>query len=167
WIDSRHASEPEAPTTIIHRAFTYGTAGPFARRGLAPTDPGSFTFPAVGSVTGGAADTAAAKGPLANIGAWLSRQHPFHASNWELVAARHSATGHALGVLGPQVGYYVPEVLLEEDLHGPGIDARGAAFPGVNQYVELGHGRDYAWSATTATSDHIATFAEVLCHDAF
>ena len=67
--------------------------------------------------------------------------------------------------MGPQVGYYVPQILMEEDLHGPGIDARGAAFPGVNLYVELGHGRDYAWSATTATSDNVDTFAEVLCQD--
>ena len=56
---------------------------------------------------------------------------------------------------------------MEEDLHGPGIDARGAAFPGVNLYVELGHGRDYAWSATTANSDNIDTFAEQLCQDDF
>ena len=69
--------------------------------------------------------------------------------------------------MGPQVGYYTPEILMEEDLHGPGIDARGAAFPGVNLYVELGHGRDYAWSATTATSDNVDTFAEVLCQDEF
>ena len=69
--------------------------------------------------------------------------------------------------MGPQVGYYVPQILMEEDLHGPGIDARGAAFPGVNLYVELGHGRDYAWSATTANSDNIDTFAESLCQDDF
>ena len=69
-------------------------------------------------------------------------------------------------VLGPQVGYYIPQILMEEDLHGPGIDARGAAFAGVNLFVELGHGRDYAWSATTATSDNVDTFAEVLCKDA-
>ncbi len=80
---------------------------------------------------------------------------------------RNSTTGHSLGVLGPQVGYYVPEILMEEDLHGPGFDARGATFPGVNLYVQLGHGRDYAWSATTATSDNVDTFAEVLCQDDF
>jgi acyl-homoserine lactone acylase PvdQ len=56
---------------------------------------------------------------------------------------------------------------MEEDIHGPGIDARGATFPGVNLYVELGHGRDYAWSATTAGSDNIDTFAEKLCQDDF
>jgi hypothetical protein len=32
--------------------------------------------------------------------------------------------------------------------------------------VELGHGEDYAWSATTATSDNVDTFAEVLCNPA-
>ena len=69
--------------------------------------------------------------------------------------------------MGPQVGYYNPQILIEEDLHGPGIDARGAAFPGVNLYVELGHGRDYAWSATTSTADNVDTFAEVLCQDEF
>jgi hypothetical protein len=69
--------------------------------------------------------------------------------------------------MGPQVGYFVPQILMEEDLHGPGIDARGAAFPGVNLYVELGHGRDFAWSATTANSDNIDTFAEQLCQDDF
>jgi acyl-homoserine lactone acylase PvdQ len=105
-----------------------------------------------------------------SIGSQLMRQAlagPPHASNWELVNAKSSTNGHSIAVLGPQVGYFTPEVLMEEDLHGPGIDARGAAFPGVNLYVELGHGRDYAWSATTATSDNVDTFAEVLCEDGF
>jgi acyl-homoserine lactone acylase PvdQ len=90
-----------------------------------------------------------------------------HMSNSLLVRAKDSANGHPVAVMGPQVGYYVPQILMEEDLHGPGIDARGATFPGVNLYVQLGHGRDYAWSATTATSDNTDTFAEKLCQDDF
>ena len=169
WRDFREANDPEAPTTILHHRFPYETTNPFSKRGLALPDPRSVSFPLVGSPSaGGAADTSGA-GPLANFGAKLKQAlaGPTHASNWELVAARHSATGHPLAVMGPQVGYYVPQILMEEDLHGPGIDARGASFPGVNQYVELGHGRDYAWSATTSTSDNIDTFAEVLCGDAY
>ena len=50
-------------------------------------------------------------------------------------------------------------------LHGPGIDARGASFPGVSMYVQLGRGRDYTFSATSAGSDNVDTFAEVLCDD--
>jgi acyl-homoserine lactone acylase PvdQ len=170
WSDFREANDPEAPTTIKGTAFPYETGSAFSSRGLAIPDRGSVTFPAPGVLSGGAASSRrAASGPLADMGAQLehSLRGPVHASNWELVAARHSDTGHPLAVMGPQVGYYVPEILMEEDLHGPGIDARGAAFPGVNMYVELGHGRDYAWSATTATADNTDTFAEVLCRDAY
>jgi acyl-homoserine lactone acylase PvdQ len=46
---------------------------------------------------------------------------------------------------------------------GPAIDARGVAFPGTNVVVQLGHGRDYAWSATSAGQDIIDTFAVPLC----
>ena len=49
------------------------------------------------------------------------------------------------------------------DLHGPDIDAQGAAFPGVSPYVLLGRGQDFAWSATSAGQDIIDTFAEKLC----
>jgi acyl-homoserine lactone acylase PvdQ len=170
WGDFREANDPEAPTTIKAKAFPYETENAFAKRGLALPDPGSVTFPPVGVVSGQAASAhRAASGPLADVGAQLREalDGPAHASNWELVSGRYSETGHPLAVMGPQVGYYVPEILMEEDLHGPGIDARGAAFPGVNMYVELGHGRDYAWSATTSTSDNTDTFAEVLCGDAY
>ena len=57
----------------------------------------------------------------------------------------------------------MPQILVEEDLHGPDIDASGAAFPGVNPYVLLGRGQDFAWSATSAGQDIIDTFAEKLC----
>ena len=79
-------------------------------------------------------------------------------------AARTRASGHPLAVMGPQVSYFAPQILMEEDIHGPGIDADGAAFPGVNLYVELGHGTDYAWSATSAGQNIIDTFAVPLCN---
>ena len=56
-------------------------------------------------------------------------------------------------MFGPQIAYFAPQILMEQDMHAPGgpegpaIDARGVAFPGTNLYVQLGHGRDYAWSA--------------------
>jgi acyl-homoserine lactone acylase PvdQ len=167
WSDFRAKSDPEAPTTIAKR-FPYETGSPFSKRGLALPDRGSVTFTPVAPPLGGAETSAARIPDDGSIGSQLMRQlraGPPHASNWELVSAKHSTTGHPIAVMGPQVGYYVPEILMEEDLHGPGIDARGAAFPGVNLYVQLGHGRDYAWSATTATSDNVDTFAEVLCQD--
>jgi acyl-homoserine lactone acylase PvdQ len=178
WSDFREANDPEAPTTVLGKRFPYETGSPFSSRGLALPDRGSLTFPSPGHVSGGASDQSApsATGPWANLGAELLKLlsgGPVHSSNWELVSAKNSTNGHPLAVMGPQVGYYVPEILMEEDLHapaskaGPALAARGASFPGVNLYVELGHGEDYAWSATTSTSDNVDTFAEVLCRDAY
>jgi acyl-homoserine lactone acylase PvdQ len=166
WREFRAKNDPEAPTTVLRRRFPYQTANSFSRRGLALPDPGSVV-PA--TVVPPVEDRQSGSGPLANIGAELLRtmREGFHASNWELVSARESRTGHPIGVLGPQVGYYLPQILMEIDLHGPTVDARGATFPGVGLFVLLGHGRDYAWSATTATSDNTDTFAEVLCRDDF
>ncbi len=188
WSDFREANDPEAPTTVS-KPFPYETDSAFARRGLALPDPGSVRFISPGKTNPDTAEapretaqsSTASSGilgytdtpdPIAipndgSLGSALLEdlygQEPL-ASNWELVSARHSVTGHAIAVMGPQVGYYFPQILMEEDLHGPGIDARGAAFPGLNLFVELGHGTDYAWSATTATSDNVDTFAEVLCN---
>ena len=67
-------------------------------------------------------------------------------SNALLIAGSESATGKPIAVMGPQVGYYSPQILMEMDLHGPGIDARGATFPGISLYILLGRGPDYAWS---------------------
>ncbi len=162
WADFRSKNDPEAPTTVSKR-FPYETRGAFAKRGLALPDPGSVRFTQTASVS-----TAPGRS-TATVGQRLQAaiEAAGHASNWELVSARESASGHPIAVMGPQVGYFVPQILQEVDLHGPGIDARGAAFPGVSLYVQLGHGRDYAWSATTATSDNVDTFAEVLCKDKF
>jgi len=162
WEGFRSKNDPEAPTTIA-RKFPYERRSAFAKRGLALPDRGTVKEASTVASASGAAGGGEGFGPrlreMIEAGG--------HASNWELVSARESASGHAIGVLGPQVGYYVPQILMEEDLHGPGIDARGASFAGINLYVELGHGRDYAWSATTATSDNVDTIAEVLCGDQF
>jgi acyl-homoserine lactone acylase PvdQ len=164
WEGFRSKNDPEAPTTIS-KPYPYETRSAFAKRGLALPEPKSIYEP---PIAGGSSASAGAAG-LNTVGGRLTRglEEAGHASNWELVSAKHSADGHPIAVMGPQVGYYVPQILMEEDLHGPGIDARGASFPGINLYVELGHGRDYAWSATTATSDNTDTFAEVLCKDKF
>ena len=161
WLGFREKNDPEAPTTISRR-FPYETQGAFSKRGLALPNPGSVHAVPTATASGGG-------GGDSGFGNLIQRtlREGAHASNWELVSAKHSATGHPLAVMGPQVGYFVPQILMEEDLHGPGIDARGAAFAGVNLVVELGHGRDYAWSATSAGSDNIDTFAEVLCKDRF
>jgi acyl-homoserine lactone acylase PvdQ len=182
WKGFREHNDPEAPTTVS-KSFPYETGSPFSKTGLAMPDPGSVSFVQDGSSSSqpasasqaGSASVTDTPDPLpipndGSVGSQLLRgalSGPALMSNWELVNAKRSTNKHSIAVMGPQVGYFNPQILMEEDLHGPGIDARGAAFPGVNLYVELGHGRDYAWSATTATADNVDTFAEVLCQDEF
>ncbi|WP_188110504.1 penicillin acylase family protein [Aeromicrobium ginsengisoli] len=85
-------------------------------------------------------------------------------SNALLVGATKTKTGHPLAVFGPQTGYYNPQLLSEQVLMGPGVFARGVSFAGTNLVVELGHGLDYAWSATSSGSDNIDTVMEKLCN---
>jgi acyl-homoserine lactone acylase PvdQ len=160
WRDFREQNDPETPVTV-HRRFPYESANPFSKRGLAMPDPGSVHTTPAGPPL--------AKSAGSGIGAALQQGLRADAPDSNVLLARpsESSTSHAIAVMGPQVDYYVPEILMEEDLHGPGIEARGASFPGVNQYVQLGHGRDFSWSATSAETDNVDTFAEVLCHDAY
>jgi acyl-homoserine lactone acylase PvdQ len=162
FLDFRDPDDPEAPTTIhTGQRFPYRT---IPRRDTA----GSVALPDAGSVananvvTAGQSSTSASPSAAARSRALIALPHTD--SNALLVSARKSADGHPLAVFGPQVAYFAPEILMEEDIHGPGVDARGAAFPGVNLYVELGHGRDYAWSATSAGQDIVDTFAVPLCN---
>jgi acyl-homoserine lactone acylase PvdQ len=86
-------------------------------------------------------------------------------SNALLVGAKRSANGHPLFVAGPQVGQFYPQILMELDLHGGGLDARGATFPGISFYVLLGRAKDFVWSLTSSTSDLIDDYVEELCGD--
>ena len=89
---------------------------------------------------------------------------PHLESNAVLVDAQRSGTGQALAVMGPQVGYYTPEVFLEYELHAPGIDVSGVSFPGASPYPLIGHGTDFAWTGTSAFSANEDVFAERLCN---
>ncbi len=65
--------------------------------------------------------------------------------------------------MGPQLGYYYPEIVQQIHLSGPGIEAQGAAVPGLSMYLLIGRTENYAWSLTSAGLDVRDVFAEVLC----
>ncbi len=167
WEDFRSQNDPEAPTTVHGRRFPYETT-PKHPKGVAMPDPGTVR-PAnvVASKTGTTAAADGGKMPEEDLLAPL-REHTSD-SNALMVSARESKSGHPLAVFGPQVSYFMPQILMEEELHAPktksepAMDARGAAFPGTNLYVQLGHGRNYAWSATSASQDIVDTYAVKLC----
>ncbi|MFP3897755.1 MAG: penicillin acylase family protein [Dehalococcoidia bacterium] len=64
-----------------------------------------------------------------------------------------SATGNALLLGGPQMGYSVPQIVMEIGLHGDGINAVGMAFPSAGPFILIGVSEYGAWTSTTGASD--------------
>ncbi|MFE5188307.1 penicillin acylase family protein [Streptomyces sp. NPDC056628] len=163
WESFRQRNDPEAAVTVHGKSFPYATK---------PADPQGTALPDAGSVTDeqlvydrtGSAAGAAAGGASATAAAALGSARR-GMSNALVVSGEHTASGHPIAVFGPQTGYFAPQLLLLQEIQGPGISARGASFAGLSMYVELGRGQDYAWSATTSGQDIIDTYAVELCQD--
>jgi acyl-homoserine lactone acylase PvdQ len=145
WHDVMLADDPEAPTTL-EQTFNYPpvTGGPV--KGSTMVDPGSIES------VDPTPDTLAGAAPERK-----------QMSNWLLASQGRSATGNNLAVMGPQLGYFYPEIVQQIDLHGPGIKAQGAAVPGLAMYILIGRTQNYAWSLTSAGHDVRDVYAEKLC----
>ena len=157
WNDFLQTDDPEAPTTIEER-FEYGT----------------FTG---GDVTGSVVldeDTIVSFDPFAPVDGAVPIPVSYtvdaagdppdrQASNWLTVSPDASTNGTTLAVMGPQLGYFYPEIVMQMHLDGPGIKAQGAAVPGLAMYLLIGRTEDYAWSLTSANQDVRDVFVEVLC----
>jgi acyl-homoserine lactone acylase PvdQ len=146
WDDVMLADDPEAPTTIDKR-FNYPplTGGPVT--GSVVLDPGSIQ--SIDPRTSGAQAAAA---PART-----------RASNFQVTAPQRSATHNTLAVMGPQLGYFYPEIVEQMDLHGPGINSQGVGGPGFAMYTLIGRTQNYAWSLTSAGHDIRDVYAEQLC----
>jgi acyl-homoserine lactone acylase PvdQ len=141
--DLRSVNDPEAPTTTT-KAFPYDQEPTGPTPGSAVIDHGSIGASAVQAI---------------NV-AKASRRK---ASNFLLVGPNHTSNGHPLAVMGPQLGYFYPEIVMQGDLHGGGIDAQGVIAP-ISPYVFIGRGRDFAWSLTSAGNQNTMQFLEQLCN---
>jgi acyl-homoserine lactone acylase PvdQ len=141
--DLRQVNDPEAPTTIK-------TPFPYDQEPTGPT-PGALV------VEPGTQSPAAVKAAAALK---ASRRK---ASNFLVVGSGDTASGHPLAVMGPQLGYYYPEIVFQADIHAPGLDADGVVAP-ISPYVFIGRGRDFAWSLTSAGNENTQQFLEKLCN---
>jgi acyl-homoserine lactone acylase PvdQ len=176
--DLHFANDPEAPTTASG-AFPYmtelGPVDPAAHpdvdcASLRPIDEGEPSLDALlAAISGTAAVTASLPGtpPGARVvdAPWGSFVLDLGGgmSNALLIGGEHTESGKPIAVFGPQTGYFMPQLLVEKDVHGPGIHARGASFAGADLYIQLGRGRDYAWSATSSGADNVDQWVFKLC----
>lgn len=165
WESFRERNDPEAVLTVHDgQSFPYGTK-PADARGQALPDAGSVTQEPLVHDRTGSAGTATARSATATAAKTALGSARRGMSNALVVSGRYTASGHPIAVFGPQTGYFAPQLLMLQEIQGPGISARGASFAGLSMYVELGRGQDYSWSATTSGQDIIDTYAVELCQD--
>jgi penicillin amidase len=74
---------------------------------------------------------------------------------------RRRGPGPAYLFNGPQLGYSVPELFVEFELHSPVQDVRGVSAAGV-PVVGIGHNGHVAWGFTSGLSDEDDLYAEKL-----
>jgi acyl-homoserine lactone acylase PvdQ len=141
--DLREVNDPEAPVTTT-KPFPYDQVPSGPTPGAVVIDPGS--------------ESATVAHAMAIATASKRR-----ASNFLLVGPQRSADEHPLAVMGPQLGYFYPEIVMQADLHGGGIDAEGITTP-VSPYVFIGRGPNFAWSLTSAGSEDQQQFLVKLCN---
>ncbi|WP_082114633.1 penicillin acylase family protein [Lentzea aerocolonigenes] len=175
WQAFRAENDPEAVLTLHNgQSFPY-SASPASPQGVALPDSGSITpermiYDEVGG-TGAAVAVPAAEDVAKARGIFsdgvlpadlLNKKHGM--SNALAVSGAYTDSGNPIAVWGPQTGYFAPQLLMLQELNGPGVRSRGVSFAGVSMYVQLGRGVDYSWSATSSAQDMIDTYAVELCN---
>lgn len=139
WDDLFPLDDPGAPVTIPSQALT------------------------ALSTDGTSLDVAGNLGPVLEQAAelWAAQDEAFESlgiptkfgSNAVLISPELSATGNALELGGPQMGYSIPQIVYELGLHGAGINAVGMAMPLAGPWILIGVSQYGAWTSTTGASD--------------
>jgi acyl-homoserine lactone acylase PvdQ len=167
YFEDLHMAENPDALTVAKVPFPSDNPGPIQPGPNAVPDYQSIR-PRNALATGpGAAQAAALRAglpPWARSLEGLRKSLPPVESNAVMVAGSLSSTGRPLAAMGPQVGYYSPQIFSEYELHGGGIDSEGVVFPGASPFPLIGHGIDFAWSGTSANGDNEDTFVERLCN---
>jgi penicillin amidase len=81
-----------------------------------------------------------------------------------MFAVRYPKGRGAVLFNGPQLGFSVPELFVELELHGPALNIRGVTAAGV-PLVAIGHNADLAWGFTSGLSDEDDLYADSLSGD--
>jgi acyl-homoserine lactone acylase PvdQ len=166
FAEFKEQNDPSAPTTVVGKKFPYETFPAHINHKLTaiPDNPRK-------PLTGGPTDTTAScevtgneagANPQALADIAALQNSPSDMSNALVVDAKDTKAHHPIAVFGPQVAYYSPQILTQEEISTPDYHAEGASFPGTG-LIELGRGEDYAWSATSAGSDLIDQRLELIC----
>jgi acyl-homoserine lactone acylase PvdQ len=160
--DLREAEDPEALTVALRKHESDRPGNVKKGRNLIPDFGSIKKFNPQVSGPGAAQP--------ASTASWVERVNrvkagiPHEESNGVAVSPKLSKSGKPLWAAGPQVDYFSPQIFLEYELHGGGLDVSGVSFPGASPWPLIGHSIDFAWSGTSANGDNNDTFVERLCN---
>ncbi|MEA3406974.1 MAG: penicillin acylase family protein, partial [Chloroflexota bacterium] len=149
--DLRWLNDPEAPVSVpvSHEVEALAALGrPLDR----PTLPGvEAVARAVDAQRKAARDVWEKYGIPTKLGSYA----------WAVGPSR-SASGHAMLLGGPQMGWDAPDIVHEVQLTGgQGFDVIGVAFAGTPM-VSIGHNRSVAWTVTSGMGDNVDIYVESL-----
>lgn len=83
-------------------------------------------------------------------------------NNWAVAGSR-TRNGHALFATDPHLSLTLPSIWYEMQLHAPGINTYGVAFPGVPSIV-MGFNEQMAWGNTNA-GNQVMDIYEIECNE--
>ncbi len=122
---------------------------------------GHFAVPDAGlPIAPGIAAPAAVPNPAAEVATFFEEfKGRLHGGSFmAMIAPEKTADGSALLMSEPQL-LMSPQLLLEIEIHGAGMHARGSTAPGV-PVLGIGYNEDVAWALTTGNSKTIDSFIE-------
>ena len=148
-------NDPASPTTIIASASRRAANGPAAATRLKPVSGFDFSEASLAR--------AESTADLTQIRAYAEHNGLF--SRWGsyawVVAPSRSASGNAVLVGGPQMGFSTPQIAHEVHLSGAGLNIIGMGFAGIPG-VLIGHNDHLAWTTTSGLTDMEDVFVEKL-----
>src|SRR3954451_5235725 len=161
--DLRESEDQEA-LTVARKTHKSDRPGKVRKgRNLVP-DLGSIK-PYNPQVSGSGSASASSTADWVKVVNRVKQALPHEESNGVAVSPKLSKSGKPLWAAGPQVDYWSPQIFVEYELHGGGLDVSGVSFPGASPWPLIGHGIDFAWSGTSANGDNNDTFVETLCNE--
>ena len=154
---------------VFNRVFPLRTPGQFGtvpkRDGLFPSRPGATRKSERRAYKRSAAY--ARQLPLPEAEGSSSRSAALSRFFPSLAGSRMAAMrklGHAWLLTGPQLGFVMPERLVEVELHSPSLNVRGTTAAGV-PIIGIGHNEHVSWGVTSGLGDEDDLYAEQLVGD--
>jgi acyl-homoserine lactone acylase PvdQ len=103
---------------------------------------------------GGLKPPRAGRAAAARVGRLPARGGSFH-------YALRGPGGRSFLFSAPQLGFSIPELFVELEVHAPGLDVRGATAPGI-PVIAVGHNDRIAWGITSGNGDVADLYVERL-----